>query len=263
MRLQDKVALVTGSGNGIGAASAKLYAREGAKVIVVDQHEEAANRTVDEIRSGGGEAAALPCDVADNTAIENMIAFAIGRFGQLDVLHNNTAWTPVGSVGDVDEMQWKRAADVTLNAYWYASKCALAHMQQRRYGVIVNTASISGLAADFGLGVYNVFKHAVVGLTRSIGIDYARVGIRCNALCPGIVYTQAYQKMNETVPERIAGLADSVPMGRFGTAEEMAKCALFLACDDSSFMTGACLVADGGRSAHTGTPSPVGMKVPA
>lgn len=191
MRLQDKVALVTGSGNGIGAASAKLYAREGAKVIVVDQHEEAANRTVDEIRSGGGEAVALPCDVADNTA------------------------------------------------------------------------SISGLAADFGLGVYNVFKHAVVGLTRSIGIDYARVGIRCNALCPGIVYTQAYQKMNETVPERIAGLADSVPMGRFGTAEEMAKCALFLACDDSSFMTGACLVADGGRSAHTGTPSPVGMKVPA
>ena len=102
-------------------------------------------------------------------------------------------------------------------------------------------------------------KHAVIGLTRSIGIDYARAGIRCNALCPGIVYTQAYQKMKETVPERIDAMAQAVPMGRFGTAEEMAKCALFLASDDSSYMTGACLIADGGRMAYTGTPSPVGF----
>jgi len=125
-------------------------------------------------------------------------------------------------------------------------------------GSIVNTASISGMAADHNLSAYNVVKGGVVNLTRSVALDYASKGIRCNAVCPGIIWTTPYQQMKDAGMTHLESMADSVPMGRFGTPQEIANVALFLASDESSFVTGACIVADGGRTAHTGTPSPMG-----
>ena len=259
MRLQNKIALVTGAGSGIGAASAVTYAREGASVVIVDVNETAARGVAEKIRAVGGRAECFVANVAERPAIESMIRFAIEHFGRLDILHNNTATSPIGAVGQVEPAAWQKALDVSLTAYWYASKCALEHMLPRQYGVILNTSSISGIAADFGFGAYNVVKAGVLNLTRSIAIDYARRGIRCNAVCPGIIFTPPYEKIQASAPERIDTLAESVPMGRFGTPQEIANVSLFLVSDEASFVTGSCVVADGGRLAHTGTPSPFGF----
>lgn len=258
MRLQGKTALVTGGASGIGAACAETFAREGARVMVVDFNSEGAERVAQAIRESGGQAFAHAADLGDRTAIDRMIATALESFGQLDILHNNTAYVPRGPLAEVSPEEFQRTFDVSLAAYWYASKLALPHMTARNQGVILNTASISGLAADHGLGGYNVMKAGVLNLTRSIAIDYARQGIRCNALCPGIIFTDPYEQLRERAQERFDTMANAVPMGRFGTAQEVANLALFLVSDEASYITGANMVVDGGRMAHTGQPSPIG-----
>ncbi|WP_160089917.1 SDR family NAD(P)-dependent oxidoreductase [Pseudomonas sp. 9AZ] len=257
--MAGKVALVTGGGSGIGAASAATYAREGASVVIVDINAEAAARVAEQINISGGNACALTANVGELTDIENMIAFAIDEFSQLDVLHNNTTNAALGPLGEVETDQFQASFDIGLRSFWYASKHALKHMVPRGGGTIVNTASISGLAADYGLGAYNIMKSGVIAMTRSIAIDYARKGIRCNAICPGIIFTPPFESMRKNAPERIAAMADSVPMGRFGNSQEVANVALFLASDESSYMTGTTLVVDGGRLAYTGTPGPTGF----
>jgi meso-butanediol dehydrogenase/(S,S)-butanediol dehydrogenase/diacetyl reductase len=154
--------------------------------------------------------------------------------------------------------QWRRAMDGGLNSYWYASKLAVAVMLGQGGGTIVNTASVSGLAADHGLGAYNTAKAGVVNLTRAFAIDYARAGIRCNAVCPGPILTPPIARGKATRPDVHERIAEAIPMGRFGEAQEIANVVLFLASDEASFVTGAYVVADGGLWAFSGMPSLTG-----
>jgi len=255
MRLKDKIALITGAGSGIGEATAKTFAREGATVVVVDLNEDGAARVVSEIRKAGGAAESLRADVGVPAEIEGMIKFARDRFGRLDVLHNNAIFTTVGRIGEISLEGWQKTIDVGLTAYWYATKCALELMLPVRKGAIVNTASVSGLAGDYTLGAYNAVKAGVVNITRVTGIEYARKGIRCNAVCPGPIGTPPLLRMEDSRPDIVARIREAIPMGRLGEPQEIANVVLFLASDEASFVTGTFLVADGGLWAHSGMPS--------
>jgi len=171
MRLKNKVALVSGSGSGIGEATAKRLASEGAAVVVVDLNEEGANRVAAEIKKAGGAAEALKANVGNPSEVEGMVKFAIDKFGQLDILHNNAIRLYTGRIGEMTLENWRKAVDIGLTSYWYATRCALNVMVPQGRGAIVNTASVSGLAADYGLGAYNAIKAGVINLTRATAID--------------------------------------------------------------------------------------------
>jgi meso-butanediol dehydrogenase / (S,S)-butanediol dehydrogenase / diacetyl reductase len=258
MRLKDRVAVITGSGSGIGEATAKRLATEGAKVIVVDLNEEGATRVAGEIRSAGGTAEALRANVGNPAETENMIKFATGKFGQLDILHNNAIRLYTGRLSEMTLEQWRKSVEIGLTAYWYATRCALEVMLPRRKGVIVNTGSVSGIAADYGLGAYNAIKAGVINLTRAVAIENARKGIRCNAVCPGAIATPPILKMRHAQPALAKQTEQTIPMGRYGEPNEIANVVLFLASDESSYVNGTMIVADGGLLAHTGIPSVAG-----
>ena len=255
MRLRDKIALITGAGSGIGEATAKTFAREGATVVVTDIDDDNGHRVVQEIRQAGGQAEYSHADIGEPADIEQMIAFATGRFGRLDILHNNALFTVVDRIGDISLEGWKKTVDVSLTGYWYATKMALGPMLKLGKGAIINTASVSGLAGDYTLGAYNAVKAGVVNISRVTGIEYARKGIRCNAICPGPILTPPLKRLGESHPEVFERIKAAIPMGRYGEPQEIANVALFLASDEASFVTGAFFVADGGLWAHSGMPS--------
>lgn len=255
MRLEGKAAIVTGAASGIGAATAQVFAREGARVLLVDRDMENGEKVTAAIRGRGGEVAFFAGDMGELTAIEDMVEATLDTFGRLDVLHNNTSGAVPGAVGDIDPDEWDRSVRLGLRPFWYATRCALPHMIRGGGGSIVNTASISGLFADHGLAAYNTMKGAIINLSRSIAVDYARQNIRCNAVCPGIVYTPPFEKMRVSNPELIERLAQEHILGRFGRTDEIANVVLFLASDEASYVSGTTIVADGGSTAWTGTPS--------
>ena len=248
-KLENKVSLITGAGSGIGAATAKLFAAEGAAVIVVDIDESNGRRVAEEI---GARGIFHKANVSEPLEVEAMVKLAVDRFGRLDVLHNNVATAgAVAPVGDMPIEAWQRAIAVSLSGVFYGMRFALPQMVAQGGGVIVNTASVSGLAADYMLGAYNAAKAGVINLTRTAAIEYARKNIRVNAVCPGSVATPPLlQAIGEGEGRRL--LEDHHPVGRIGLPEEIARVVLFLASEDSSFMTGSIVVADGGISAHTG-----------
>jgi len=258
MRLKDRVALITGAGSGIGEATAKRLASEGAAIVVVDLNEEGATRVASEIQAAGGRAQALRANIGNPPEIENMIKFAVDKFGELDILHNNAIRLYTGRVGEMTLEHWRKTVDVGLTAYWYATRCALEVMVARRKGAIVNTGSVSGLAADYGLGAYNAIKAGVINLTRATAIEYARKGIRCNAVCPGAILTPPILKTRRAMPDLASKSEQAIPMGRYGEPIEIANVVLFLASDEASYVNGTCIVADGGLMAHTGLPSVAG-----
>jgi meso-butanediol dehydrogenase/(S,S)-butanediol dehydrogenase/diacetyl reductase len=260
MRLRNKIALVSGSASGIGEASAKTFAREGASVVIADVNADGGHRVVKEIRDAGGAAEFVEANILDTAQIEAMIAFAVKRFGRLDVLMNNAQVSAFGRMADISLEHWKRAIDGGLTSYWYASKCAIPYMLEQGGGAIVNTASVSGLAGDYGLGPYNVAKAGVVNMTRVFAMEYARRNIRCNALCPGPIGTPAMRAAEVARKDVLDRIKQAIPMGRLGTPEEMANVALFLASDEASFVTGAFVVADGGLWSHSGMPSLTGVE---
>jgi meso-butanediol dehydrogenase/(S,S)-butanediol dehydrogenase/diacetyl reductase len=216
MRLQDKIALITGSGSGIGEATAKTFAREGATVVVTDIDDDNGRRVVEEIRHVGGQAEYTHADIGQTAEIEKMIAFTMERFGRLDILHNNALFTVVDRIGDLSLEDWKKTLDVSLTGYWYAIKIALGPMLRQGKGAIINTASVSGLAGDYTLGAYNAVKAGVVNISRVTGIEYARKGIRCNAICPGPILTPPLKRLGESRPEVYARIKEAIPMGRYG-----------------------------------------------
>ena len=189
--------------------------------------------------------------------LEALYAFVEEEFGRLDVLHNNHVWAENGLLAEISLEGFRRSLEVGVTSYFYSTKLALPLMLREQRGSIVNTASVCGLAGDFSIGAYNVLKAGVVNLSRATALDYAKQGIRCNAICPGPTATRPYAEVLKTNPELLSQTVAAVPMGRFADPAEIADCVVFLASDMARFVTGHALVVDGGLMAWSGLP-PVG-----
>jgi NAD(P)-dependent dehydrogenase (short-subunit alcohol dehydrogenase family) len=249
MRLKNKVAIITGGGTGIGAAAARLFAREGANVVVTGRRPEPIATVAAEI---GGVAVAG--DTGDPAHVTEAVATAVSAFGGIDVIVTSAGGAFDGSVGDIDDEHWRQTFDTNLNGPMMLVRAALPSMLKRGGGSIVLVASVNGMAAAPISAAYDVSKAGLIALARSIAVDYGPRGIRANALCPGWVTTPmgngamdelgASKGLSRQAAYDLA-TAD-VPMRRPGSAEEMAACCLFLASDESSIVTGTALVADGG-----------------
>jgi NAD(P)-dependent dehydrogenase (short-subunit alcohol dehydrogenase family) len=264
VRLQGKVALITGAGSGIGREAARLFAAEGAAVVAVDRNGDAATQTVDLIAGdadgagGAPPAVAVVADVASADGCAAMVAAAEDRFGRLDVLFNNAG---VMLSGDDDAVTtdldtWDTTMDVNAKGVFLGCKYGIPALRRAGGGSIVNTASfVAKVGAATPQIAYTASKGAVLALTRELAVIHAREGIRVNALCPGPLRTELLMSFLDTEAKRRRRLVH-IPMGRFGEAVEIARAALFLASDDASFMTGAELVVDGGLTAAYVTPEP-------
>ena len=253
MLLNDKVAVITGAGSGIGRASAIKFAREGAKVVVADVQDDGSAETVRSIQSAGGTAAAIHTDVTDASAVDRMIKTAVETYGRLDILFNNAGMIIKGTVLDVDEESFDRIFAVNVKGVFLGCKAAIPIMLSQGGGVILNTASQMGTVGFEESSIYPATKGAVIQMTRCLALDHATDGIRVNALCPGPIETpmnlQSSHLMGD-VAEDQKRLIDRTPLARKGTAEEMANVAAFLCSDESSFVTGAAILADGGWTAR-------------
>jgi NAD(P)-dependent dehydrogenase (short-subunit alcohol dehydrogenase family) len=255
VRLQGKVALITGAGSGMGRAAAEIFAAEGARVVVSDVNEES-EATVDAVRAAGGDATFVRADVSNWDDCAASVRCAMDTYGGLHVLYNNAGIFPAddGGVLDTPERTWERVMDVNLKGVWLGCKAGIPAMLESGGGAIVNVASFVALmGAATAQIAYTASKGGVLALTRELAVEYARRGIRANALCPGPIQTPLLEELLSD-PARRARRMVHIPMGRLGRAEELARAALFLASDDASFMTGAALVVDGGITAAYVTP---------
>ncbi|MFD2043125.1 SDR family oxidoreductase [Ornithinibacillus salinisoli] len=251
MRLDGKVAIVTGAASGMGKAIAELYAKEGAKVVLADLNLEGVEVVSEEITKNGGTAKAVKVNVAEITDVENMINTAVSEYGTLDILVNNAGiMDGFEPVGDIVDERWDLIFDVNTKGVMRAMRKALPIFLEKESGVIINTASTGGFSGAHAGAAYGASKHAVIGLTKNTGYMYAKQGIRCNAIAPGAVETNigsSMKNVNEFGMGR-AGLAHAVSP-RTGQPEEIAQAALFLASDESSFVNGTVITVDGGWTA--------------
>jgi NAD(P)-dependent dehydrogenase (short-subunit alcohol dehydrogenase family) len=250
MRLQNKIALITGSGSGIGQSSALLFAQEGAAVIVNDLLEDKGQETVELIKQAGGNAQFIQADVTDPASVQAMAEQVISRYGRLDILFNNAGISGVGAIHEVEPDAWDRIFSVNVRGVFLPCKYFIPHMMERRSGNIIN---MSSCIAEIGLArraSYASTKGAVLSLTKQMQVDYAQYQIRVNALLPGTIMTPFVEKYIQTSyddPEAaIEGLKKRQLSGDLGRPEDVAKAALFLASDESSFMMGSPLYIDGG-----------------
>lgn len=256
MRLEGKVALITGAAGGIGRVAAELFAAEGARVVIADVVDAEGARAVTEIRERGGQAAYVHADVSVSKQAEAMIDFAVGSFGALHVLYNNAGILPPDDGGTLDtpEATWDRVMAVNLKGVWLGCKHGIPALLESGGGSIVNVSSLVALMGSATPQIaYTASKGGVLALTRELAIEYARQGIRANMLCPGPIETPLMAELMAD-PQWAARRLVHIPIGRPGRADEVGKAALFLASDDSSFMTGSALVVDGGITAAYVTP---------
>jgi NAD(P)-dependent dehydrogenase (short-subunit alcohol dehydrogenase family) len=253
-RFEGKTVVVTGAGHGIGRASALRFASEGANVAVVDIRRPEAQLVADECVAAGHSARAYEADVANAEQVATLIERIVQDFGGIDVLHSHAGRLRAGTVEETDLEEWNLTMSVNVTSMFLMVRSVIPLMKSRGGGAIVTTGSISGLFGEPALSVYTASKAAVVNLTRSLAIDYARSGIRVNCVCPGWVDTGFNNPQFEhdgLSDEEIAELIDrTVPMGRQGLPEEMAAAAAFLASDDASYITGQTLTVDGGLLCH-------------
>jgi NAD(P)-dependent dehydrogenase (short-subunit alcohol dehydrogenase family) len=248
MRLEHKIAIITGAGSGMGRAASLLFAKEGAKIAAIDINGDSAEETVKWIKSEGGNAFALRADVSKSADTTAMVDETIKRFGVPNIVYNNAGIEGEGNfMAQLSEEGFDRVIAINLRGVWLGMKAALPHMVKNGGGVIINTASIAGMVAIKGAAAYCASSKAgVLALTRVAAMEYGRYNIRVNAICPGAIDTPMVARITEEAggsPPSNAGMSF---FGRIGKVEEIAKTALFLASDDSSFATGAPFIIDGG-----------------
>lgn len=248
---EGRVAIVTGAGNGIGAATARRLAQGGAKVVIVDIDDQAGARMVEEL--GADAALYLRCDIGDANAVEAMAKAAHDRFGRIDVLVNNAAiFRGMGiETPDLPIDAWDRAIHIILTGTFYCCRAVVPFMRQQGQGAIVNVASVSGMGGDNGFSAYNAAKGAVINYTRTLAIDHGKDGIRANAICPGPVVTS---RSLITTPEVSEVFLPRIPLRRYGAPADIASVIAFAASDAAGWMTGAIIPVDGGITAHNGQP---------
>jgi NAD(P)-dependent dehydrogenase (short-subunit alcohol dehydrogenase family) len=248
MRLDGKVALVTGGSDGIGRAIALTFAREGAKVVIVGRDEAKGKKALDELKRVG-EAVYFKVDVSNSEQARRMVSDTVQRYGRIDILVNNAAICPPGNVVTTSEATWDEVIGVNLKGIFLCSKYAIPHMQRNGGGVIVNIGSINSLMAMENEAAYDASKGGVLMLTKAMALDFAKSNIRVNCICPGAIETPMLTASLESAKDPRAArdsLIQKHPLRRTGAPDEIAQAALFLATDDSSFITGATIPVDGG-----------------
>jgi NAD(P)-dependent dehydrogenase (short-subunit alcohol dehydrogenase family) len=248
MLLTDRVAFVTGAGSGIGRAGAIALAAEGATVIVTDLSGARATAVCEKITSAGGQAESMAVDVDDANSLQTAIRQAAARHGRLDILHSHAGVQIPGPLEQVTLDQMDVSWRLNVRSHFAAAQAAMPLMRAQGKGSIIVTASNSGVQYDREMIAYATTKHAVIAMTRQMALDYARYNVRCNALCPGFIDTEFNAGFEMQMGGRAAledYIAQSIPMGRFGKPQEIAQSIVFLASDQSSFMTGHALVVDG------------------
>ncbi len=245
-----RVALVTGAGSGIGRASAIAFAKEGARVVVSDVDHAGGLETVREIEAAYGEASFIPCNVADSTQVSKLFEATLELWGRLDYAHNNAGVSQArGKLANVDINEWHRVIQTNLSGVFLCMQAEIKIMQSQGEGAIVNTASTVGLRGGPGLAVYSASKHGVIGLTRSAALEYAKSGIRINAVCPGAVATPMLDTSFPLPEEQAKAIAMS-PIGRIGTPDDIAGLVVWLCSPAAGFITAAAMVSDGGITAR-------------
>ncbi len=259
-RLAGKVTVVTGAGSGLGRAAALRFAAEGARVGCADIDLDKAEAAAAEIAASGGQALAIQLDAASMADNDRMAKALIAAWGRIDVLYANAGIASVGSVTTVSEDEWDRVMAVHLKGTWLASRAIIPAMEAAGGGSIINQASIGALVGFSGIAAYAAAKGGIISLTRQAAIEYAHLGIRCNAVCPGTVPTalvkETYERrggldLRNRMPleQAMAANATRYPLKRLGTAEDIANLAVFLASDESAWITGAVFPVDGGYTA--------------
>lgn len=247
LSFENKVALVTGAGSGLGLATAKAFAESGASVVLADWNEKSVRSAAEELTAKGHKALAIHCDVADDAQVEAMVEQTVATFGRLDAAYNNAGvQNIVAETADAPREDFDRVMAINLRGVWSCMKFELRQMRKQGSGAIVNCSSLGGLVGIAGRGVYHASKHGVLGLTKSAALEYASRGIRINAVCPGIIETPMVAGMLASQAEAMKELMKDVPIGRLGRPEEIAAAVLWLCSPGASFVIGHALVVDGG-----------------
>jgi NAD(P)-dependent dehydrogenase (short-subunit alcohol dehydrogenase family) len=252
-RVEGKVALVTGGASGIGRATALTFAREGAKLVVADMNADGGRQTAHMIMENGGEATFVQVDVTSASAVEAMISKTVQTYGRLDCAHNNAgiAGRIRAPLHECPEDVWDQVLAINLKGVWLCMKYEILQMLPQGSGTIVNTASIMGLVGSWsGTSAYNASKHGVVGLTKTASLEYARAGIRVNAVCPGYIRTPLIDHALLSRPAMEEQIVARHPVGRMGQPEEIAEAVVWLCSDAASFVTGHTMTVDGGYVAQ-------------
>ncbi len=247
--LDGKVAIVTGGASGIGAATLHRFAAEGARVVCADINDDAGEATVAAVRAAGGIAEFRHTDVTAISDLQRTVAFAVERFGGLDIMHNNAAASGGAFVADIEPEVWRWSLDVMLNGVFYGIKAAIPALLARGGGSIINTASVEGMFGEPMSAAYCTAKAGVINLSRTAAVEYGRRNVRVNCICPGAVDTPMLAMLLAVSPNTRAEIAEQHAFGRILRPEEIANVAVFLASDLSSAITGAAIVADGGLTA--------------
>jgi NAD(P)-dependent dehydrogenase (short-subunit alcohol dehydrogenase family) len=246
-RLSGKVAIVTGASAGIGRATARALACEGARVVVADISEAGGQETVDLITENGGSAIFVRTDVSNSDDVKAMVQRTVEEFGGVDLAFNNAGIEGVqGAAADFADPDWNRVLSINLTGVWLCMKYEIPEMLRRGGGAIVNCSSVAGLVGFPGIAPYVASKHGVVGLTKTAALDYATADIRINAICPGVIDTQMIHRFTHDSPQVEELMADMAPVQRMGRPEEIADAVVWMLSDASSFMTGQAIAVDGG-----------------
>ena len=242
---KNKVALITGGSFGIGRATAIAFAKKGAKIVIADWKEN--QETMDLIENSGGEAIFVKCDVSKSEDVKAMVEETINTFGQLDYAFNNAGIEGASApTQDCTEENWDKTIDINLKGIWLCMKYEIPEMRKNRKGVIINCSSVAGLIGFQGLPAYVASKHGVIGLTKTAALENAPLGIRINAVCPGVIQTAMIDRLTGKTKEAIKQFTELEPVGRFGQPDEIANAVIWLCSDEASFVTGVAMPVDGG-----------------